>query len=52
MPFKLIRRITRNKRLPLWKWILIIIMILALPLFFLSYRSAQTQRAIAQTETQ
>ncbi len=33
-------------RVPLWKWILIIVLIIALPLFFSLYRNTQLQRAI------
>jgi hypothetical protein len=37
------------KKVPLWKWILIIILILSMPLFFLANREQQTQSAIQKT---
>ncbi len=40
------------KHVPLWKWLLIIILILALPLFFSFYRNVQIQRALSQIQTQ
>lgn len=36
-------------RAPLWKWLLILTLILALPLFFSFYREAQIQQALNQT---
>jgi hypothetical protein len=38
-----------NPRTPLWKWILIIILVIAMPLFFSLYRNLQTQNAINAT---
>ncbi len=37
------------KRAPLWKWIVIIFLVIAMPLLFSFYRSIQTERAIQQT---
>ncbi len=37
------------KKAPLWKWILILALVIAMPLFFSYYRSMQTEVAIQDT---
>lgn len=36
----------KPKRAPLWKWLLIILLIIAMPLFFSFVRDAQIQQAL------
>lgn len=38
-----------KKRVPLWKWLLIILLIVAMPFFFSFYRDAQIQNALVQS---
>ncbi len=38
------------KKAPLWKWIVIIILVIAMPLFFSYYRGIQTNLAIQKTD--
>lgn len=40
------------KHVPLWKWLLIIIMVLAMPLFFSFYQDAQLQQTITNISPQ
>lgn len=39
-----------SPRAPLWKWLLIIILVLAMPLFFSFYRDAQIEQALMTSE--
>ena len=36
----------KRKRTPLWKWLVIILLILAIPLFFLFARNVQLQEVL------
>lgn len=38
-----------KKRTPLWKWLVIILLVISIPFFFQSYRYSQTQKALQQT---
>jgi hypothetical protein len=35
-----------RKNIPLWKWILIVVLVIAMPLFFSFYRSYQLQQVL------
>ncbi|MDR3478485.1 MAG: hypothetical protein P4M14_10700 [Gammaproteobacteria bacterium] len=39
-----------RKRIPLWKWILIIFIVIAMPLFFSFYRSYQLQQILGPVD--
>ena len=39
----------RPPRAPLWKWIVIILLVIGMPMFFYFYRIVQLQRALQQT---
>lgn len=49
MKIKYLSRHPDAKHVPLWKWIVIILLVVAMPLFFSFYRTAQLQQAIRQT---
>ena len=38
-----------RKRVALWKWVVVILLIVAMPMFFSFYRTAQTRNAINAT---
>lgn len=37
-------------RAPLWKWLVIILVVVAMPMFFSFYREAQLEQAIEDTD--
>ena len=39
-----------RKKIPLWKWILIPVLVIAMPLFFSLYRSYQLQQVLGPTD--
>ena len=47
-PVRLSREPKHPNRAPLWQWIIIILIAIAMPLFFSYYRSVQMQNAISQ----
>lgn len=48
-PIKIARGHEHMKHVPLWKWLVIILLVLAMPLFFSFYRNVQIQQALMQT---
>jgi len=40
-----------RKKVPLWKWILIIVLVVAMPLFFSLYRTYQLQQVFGPGDT-
>lgn len=43
---------SRRPKTPLWKWVVIILLIIAMPLFFSFVRTVQLQRALNSTAPQ
>ena len=39
-------KVDTRKRVPLWKWLIVILLVLAMPLFFSFYKKAQLQQTI------
>ena len=42
----------RKKRVPLWKWVVIILLVIAMPLYFAFFKGLQLQGAIKDTQVQ
>ena len=42
----IIRKFHESRQAPLWKWIVVIFMIIAFPMFFMLVNTGQTQQAI------
>ncbi|MBA3660227.1 MAG: hypothetical protein H0W64_00690 [Gammaproteobacteria bacterium] len=42
----------KRKRMQLWKWLVVILIVLAMPLFFSYYREAQLQQVLIETAPQ
>jgi hypothetical protein len=42
---------TENRRTPLWKWIVIILLVVAMPMFFSYYKMANLNHAIKSMPT-
>ncbi|RDI48060.1 hypothetical protein [Aquicella lusitana] len=43
---QLIRKFHESKQAPLWKWIVVILIVIAMPLFFSFVNMMQTQQAL------
>lgn len=42
----IVRKFHESKQAPLWKWIVVIFMVVAMPLFFLIVNLMQTEQAV------
>jgi hypothetical protein len=52
MKFKhhLVRKFNQSKRVPLWKWVVIIFLVIAMPLFFALARMTKTAQVFENQE--
>ena len=47
-PEHLSRQPHEQKRVPLWKWVVVLFLVVAMPLFFAFYRKVQLQQVLNQ----
>ncbi len=46
----LVRKFNESKKAPLWKWVVVVFLVIAMPLFFAFARTSQTQQDLEVQE--